>query len=124
MTVLSAVVPAFRSTRVPPVAAMSEVSIDHSDVSRSRLAWGLGVLVLGVALIVLGLVEVGPALFEVGAGAFLVLLTVSLILGPLIAAPVSRVLAEPFARGGRITGRLAGETRPATPSAPRQRPPH
>ena len=74
VTVLSAVVPAWRSSKVPPVAAMSEVSIDRSRVSRARLVWGTIFLVVGIALFTLGVTDTGPnPLAEFGAGAALVL---------------------------------------------------
>ena len=116
VTVVSAVGPAFRSTRVPPIAALSEVSVDRSDVSRSRLVWGVVLLVLGGVLMGLGLTDTGPnPIAEVGGSALLILVAVALVLGPLIAAPMSRVLAKPFAARGRITGRLAGENAARNP---------
>ena len=116
VTVLSAVFPAWRSTKVPPIAALSEVSVDRSDVSRSRLVWGIVMLALGGVLMALGLTDTGPnPIGEVGASALLILVAVALVLGPLIAAPMSRVLAIPFAAGGRITGRLAGENAARNP---------
>jgi len=116
VTVLSAVVPAIRSTRIPPIAALSEVSLDRSDMSRSRLVWGTGMLVIGTILMALGLTETGPnPLWQVGGAALLILISVSLVLGPLIAAPVSRLLAKPFSAGGRMSGRLAGENAARNP---------
>ncbi len=116
VSVLSSLVPAWRSTRVPPIAALSDVAIDRSDMSRARVVWGAITLLLGAALIGLGLGDIGPSpLFELGAGAFLVLVTLALILGPLIAAPVSRLLAKPFSIGGRVTGRIAGENAARNP---------
>lgn len=116
VTVLSAVVPAWRSSKVPPVAAMSEVSIDRSRVSRARLVWGTIFLVVGIALFTLGVTDTGPnPLAEFGAGAALVLIAVAVVLGPLIASPVSRFLARPFGRRGRVTSRLAGENAARNP---------
>jgi len=116
VTVLSAFIPAYRSTRIPPIAALSEVSQDRSDLSVSRRVWGTLLLVGGIALIGAGLAEVGgnPLLF-VGIGAAAVLLSVGVILGPLIATPVSRVLARLLGGGGSITTRLAGENAARSP---------
>ena len=108
ITVLSAVVPALRSSKVPPVAAMSEVAIDRSQLSRARLVWGAFLLVVGIALFVLGVTDTGPnPLGEFGAGAAMILISVAVILGPLIASPVSGFLARRFGRR-RLTSRLAG----------------
>jgi putative ABC transport system permease protein len=105
VTVLSAFIPALRSTKIPPIAALSEVSLDRSGLSLARKIWG-GLLVLGgIALMALGLADIGPnALLEVGAGAVALLVSVAVILGPLIAAPASRLLARPFSLGGRERG--------------------
>ncbi len=116
VSVLSSLVPAWRSTRVPPIAALSDVAIDRSNVSRARVVWGALTLVTGAVLLTLGLADVGPSpLFVLGAGAFVILVTLSLVLGPLIAAPISRLLAKPFSLRGRVTGRLAGENAARNP---------
>ena len=120
VTVLSAFIPALRSSKIPPIAALSETSQDRSDLSLSRKIWG-GLLLLGGAVMIgLGLGDIGPnPLVFVGVGAAAVLLSVAVILGPLIASPVSRVLARLFGLRGGMATRLAGENAAATPSAPR-----
>ena len=116
ITVVSALAPAFRSSRIPPIAALSEVSVDRADLSWSRKVWGVVLLLIGGALIGLGLADIGPnALFEVGAGAVLVLVSVALVIGPTIASPISRVLARPFGWIGGISARLAGENAARNP---------
>lgn len=116
VTVLSAFIPALRSSKIPPIAALSETSLDRSDLSTSRKVWG-GVLLLGGALLIgLGLGDIGPnPLVFVGAGAAAVLLSVAVILGPLIASPVSRVLARLFGLRGGMATRLAGENAARNP---------
>jgi len=116
ITVVSALAPAWRSSRVPPIAALSEVSIDRSNLSRSRIVLGVVLLVGGAALIGSGLADLGPSpLFLVGFGAVLVLVSVSLVIGPTIASPISRLLAMPFAAVGGVAGRLAGENAARNP---------
>ena len=116
VTVLSAFIPALRSSKIPPIAALSETSHDRSDLSLSRKIWG-GILLLGgAALIGLGLGDIGPnPLLFVGIGAAAVLLSVAVILGPLIAAPVSRVLARVINLRGGMATRLAGENAARNP---------
>lgn len=116
ITVLSALAPSIRSTRVPPIAAMSDVSIDRSDLSRSRKIWGAALLVFGGALIGFGLTDMGPnPLFQVGAGAVLVLVSVAVVIGPTLAAPVARLLSIPFGWTGGIAAHLAGENAARNP---------
>lgn len=116
VTVLSAFIPALRSSKIPPIAALSETSIDRADLSTARKVWGAILLLGGAALIGVGLADAGPnPLVLVGVGAAAVLLSVAVILGPLIASPVSRVLARLFGiRGGTAT-RLAGENAARNP---------
>jgi putative ABC transport system permease protein len=116
VTVLSAVIPAIRSSKVPPVAAITEVAVDRTAISVSRRIWGAALVVGGVALIVTGLAQTGPnPLYQVGGGALAILVSVAVILGPLIARPVSRAIAAPFSLGGLIDGRLAGENAARSP---------
>jgi putative ABC transport system permease protein len=116
VTVLSAFIPALRSSKIPPIAALSETSLDRSDLSTSRKVWGAVLLVGGCVMIGLGLADVGPnPLVFVGIGAAAVLLSVAVILGPLIASPVSRVLARLFGLRGGMATRLAGENAARNP---------
>ncbi len=120
VTVLSAYVPALRSSKVPPVAALSEAAIDRSDMSGSRRIWGALLVVVGIALIALGLVDpdwLGSinSLVPVGLGAAVVLLSVAVVLGPSLAAPASRPLARIFSLRGGLPTRLAGENAARNP---------
>jgi putative ABC transport system permease protein len=105
ITVFSAVMPAVRGSKVPPVAAMRDVALDTSGKSRTRLIWGLAVTLLGVALLVVGLT----------ANALMLAFSIPLIfvgifvLGPLIARPVARFLGAPLPKFQGVTGTLARE---------------
>jgi putative ABC transport system permease protein len=117
VTSLSAVIPAIRSSRIPPIAALSEVSLDRSNLSRARVIWGIGLIVGGIVLVALGLTgAVGSELYVVGAGLLLVLISVAVVIGPVLAAPAAHVLSWPFRAGGRTTGRLAEENAARNPS--------
>lgn len=116
VTVLSAFIPALRSSKIPPIAALSETSVDRADLSTSRKIWGTLLLLGGCLLIGLGLGDIGPnPLAFVGVGAAAVLLSVAVILGPLIASPASRVLARVIGLRGGMATRLAGENAARNP---------
>jgi putative ABC transport system permease protein len=112
VTVVSAVLPAWRASRVPPLAAMREVAIDRTGRSRLRLVIGVGVLVVGAVTVVAG--ASGTALATVGLGVGLVFLGLILVC-PGLARPVSRAIGAPVQRLRGATGRLARENASRNP---------
>jgi putative ABC transport system permease protein len=62
VTMLSAFIPALRSSKIPPIAALTEASLDRSDLSLSRRIWGTALLLGGAALIGYGLTDPDIAL--------------------------------------------------------------
>jgi putative ABC transport system permease protein len=104
VTVLSALVPAWRASRVAPLAAMREVAVDTSGRSRARFLVGVAVLALGVAAVVTG--ALGNAVSTVGLGAALFFFGL-LLVAPGLARPVSRLLGTPIARLRGVAGSLA-----------------
>ena len=103
ITVLSAVLPALRGGRVPPVAAMRDIAIEQPSFSSRRLLSGAALLAASVLLVVVGLTG---RLAILGVGVALLFLSL-FVLGPLIARPVSRALGAPLVRVRRLTGALA-----------------
>jgi putative ABC transport system permease protein len=104
VTVLSAVAPAIKGSRVPPLAALREVALDRSARSKGRLVIGVALTALGVLCLVSG-VQGEVAL--VGLGAALLFIGM-FVLGPLFAQPVARVVGAPIAATG-MAGVLARE---------------
>ena len=107
VTVVAAVFPAVRASRIPPIAAMRDSSIDSSATSPRRALTGGVITLLGVVLLVLGLFGDRGLLF-VGLGMAVVFLGVA-VLGPIIAAPISAVLGAPISKIKGITGSIARE---------------
>lgn len=110
VTVLSSLLPAWQSTRVPPAAAVREgFSLDGGSL-RVRLIIGMASLVLGILSIanaLFGSAEGIAVLGGMAIGSILVFLGVA-GLSPTFAAPVVRILGTPF-RASKVTGRLAVE---------------
>jgi len=109
ITVVSALVPARRASRIPPVAAMREVAVDTSASSRKRVIAGLIALALGVLLLFAGLAKGGgKGAIQVGLSA-LVVFGAATVLGPVLAKPVAKLLGAPLPRLRGMSGTLARE---------------
>ncbi len=109
VTTLSAALPAVRASRVSPMAAMGEVAYERARITWKRVATGVGLLAIGVLMILQALyVWTDNLLLGVGRGAAVAFVAV-IVLGPVLARPLSRVLGWPMPRLGRVTGRLAQE---------------
>ncbi|MCP4307943.1 MAG: FtsX-like permease family protein [bacterium] len=114
VTIASAVLPAIRASRIPPVAALQDVDITLRMSDRRRTTIGVVLLVLGMGGILNGLfgdvVDFGPLdeLTAIGVGAILVFLAVSM-LSSLVVKPAARFLGWPMIKLDNMTGNLAVE---------------
>jgi putative ABC transport system permease protein len=107
VTVLSAIIPARRAVRIPPVAALSDHGADVTGaLARRRVAAGVIAAVAGIALIVAGLADAAVAL--VGLGALVVFIAAGLLV-TLAARPLSSGLGRPLASLLGVAGRLGRE---------------
>jgi len=111
VTVLCAIVPAIRSGRVPPLAAMRDVSVDQADVSRGR-RWLAGVAVVAA----IGFTALGISGRTVALGAGVACLFLALVAaGPLVAGPFARVVSPMLARARGAAGTMAGRNAARNP---------
>ena len=108
MTIVAAVSPARKAAKIPPVAAMQEMTVGSTGYgSKERVMVGATILVLGVAALFTGLfTNVASRILVVGAGALLVFFGVS-VLGRTVSLPLSRAVGAPLPRLRGITGQLA-----------------
>jgi putative ABC transport system permease protein len=114
VSILSALVPAFRASRVKPIAALRDVAVDRSGASVGRVVGGVLLTGAGVASFAGGVAATGAdALPLIGLGAVSVLVGV-LTLGPVLVRPAVRLLGAPVAATG-TTGRYARENARRTP---------
>lgn len=104
VTVFSAVVPALRATRVPPVTALRALPEGHDEVMRTgrlRVAFVLLLALAGAGLVTLGLaVGKGAGMLLTGSGT-MALLGAVVAVGPLLVGPGNRLL-------GAVPGMLFG----------------
>jgi putative ABC transport system permease protein len=113
VTVLSATVPAWRATQVPPVAALFGLSVDTSHRSRGRLA--LGVLLLAAGAASLAVMQATDAGMPAGGAGIAAICLGLVVLGPIAAVPGTAMLGAvlPAARG--VVGRLAQQNAARNP---------
>ena len=105
VSVVSAVLPARRASKVAPIEAMRSVAIEPAGSSRVRVAAGTLLTTIGTALIAVALFgDGGAALVGLGAAAAF---TGVAVLGPVLARPVVRVLGSPLPQLKGMPGTLA-----------------
>ena len=119
ITLLSAVVPAWRATRVPPVAALQE----GAELPASRFArfapYVAGVVAaLGVLFIVGGMYGSGGTsarLVQIALGAVLVFLAVAMVSKHFV-RPLARAIGWPLEKLSPVSGRLARDNSARNPA--------
>jgi len=102
VTVVSAIAPARRGVRIPPVTAITGQAQDGQPSSPRRVIWGCARVLLAAALLAAGLATSDVRL--VGAGAVGLFISVALV-SPAIARPLSGVIGRPLAALG-VAGKL------------------
>ncbi|MFI0462169.1 MAG: ABC transporter permease, partial [Ilumatobacteraceae bacterium] len=112
VTVLSAILPARRAGKVPPLAAMRATALEIAAPGRKRLITGFATIILGVAVV--GFVMSGASNSYLGIGILLVFIG-TIVLGPIIARPVALFLGRPAARFRGITGVMARQNSARNP---------
>jgi putative ABC transport system permease protein len=119
VTAVASLVPALRSTRVPPIAALQSYS--PPPTRRRRLVLGLISVLLGIAglgMVLIGLfgsASPGTAAGLMGGGAVVIVFAVSLF-SPRLVPPLATVAGWPLERLRALTGRLARENAQRNPS--------
>jgi putative ABC transport system permease protein len=112
VTVLSAILPARRAVRIPPVAALVELGGERPVSLRRRVTGGAVVALAGVAALAAGLAK--PTVALVGVGAVAVFLAAG-ILVPLLARPVSSALGRPLSSLFGVPGKLGRQNSMRSP---------
>ncbi len=119
VTLVSSLVPALRSTRVPPIAALHAFS---PAPTRRRRLLGLAVALLlgaaGLAMVLIGLFGSaggGTAAGLIGGGAVVIVFAVSLF-SPRLVPILATIAGWPLERLRRLLGRLSRENAQRNPS--------
>ena len=115
VTLLASLLPAVQATRVPPLAALREVSVDRSGASKPRIVVGVLVLAFGAwNLSAAWRSGDSDSIPVVGTGA-LALIVGAIVVGPVLAEPTVRILGGWIPKLKGVTGRLATENAARSP---------
>jgi putative ABC transport system permease protein len=105
VTMVAGAAPAWKASRVAPLAVLRDVAVDRTAASVGRAVIGGVLLAGGVALVLTTVLSDGS--FGLGAlGALATIVGVS-VFGPVVARPASKVIGAPLPRLRGITGSLA-----------------
>ena len=119
VTLFSALVPAIRATRVPPVAALQEGSaLPPTRFTRFGTAISVLIAALGAGSLALGIFTDGAAggrLMFMGLGALLLFVAIAM-LSKYIVKPAARIIGWPMEKLAPTSGRLARDNAGRNPS--------
>jgi putative ABC transport system permease protein len=111
VTLVCATFPAIRAGRVPPLAAMRDVSVDRSGQSRVRLVVAAIFGVIAVLGITFGLT--GDAIWL--APGVLGMIVALIAIGPFVVGPFVSILTKPLRAVRGVTGEVAGRNAARSP---------
>jgi len=112
VTVVSAIGPARRAVRIPPVAALVDNQESGEGSLRGRVRSGSIVTLIGIAALVVGLTA--PAIGLVGLGALALFIGLGM-LTPVVARPLAGTLGRPLASVFGMPARLGRENAMRSP---------
>jgi putative ABC transport system permease protein len=111
VTMVCAVAPALRAGRVPPLAALRDVSIDRTSRSRRRLIVGAVAIVVSALGVTMGLTSSTTWLIPGVAGLFIAMVA----FGPALVSPFTMALVRPLRRLRGVTGEIAARNAARSP---------
>ncbi len=115
VTLVAAVSPAVKASRVAPLAALRDVSIDRAGTSLARAITGVALTGAGVAIVLAAVVGGGDNVLPVaGLGALLTIVGL-VVFGPVVARPLSGVIGLPLAKLRGVVGGLARQNATRNP---------
>jgi putative ABC transport system permease protein len=113
VTVLSAMVPAVRASRVSPLAAMRDVAVERTTRVWIRVILAVGIAVLGALSLVSGVTGDGGIL-AVGLGVLLIFIA-AVLFGPVFARRTVEVIGAPLPAVKGVVGQLARQNAARNP---------
>ncbi|MDO8266005.1 MAG: FtsX-like permease family protein [Candidatus Saccharibacteria bacterium] len=117
VTLISAIVPAIKASKVSPIEAMRENEASGST-RKSLFKRGLSgtiLIIIGALLLVFGLGgDIDQPIYAVGAGVVAMFIGVSVI-APLLSVPLAKLIGWPLVKARGVSARLAKDNAMRTP---------
>ena len=114
VTVLSAILPARRAGKVPPLAAMRATALETNSTLKTQVLIGIGFISAGIAIISAVVAAKDTNFYVLGAG-IIGVFAGAIVIGPGIARPVSLFLGRPAAAMRGVTGSMARQNAARNP---------
>ena len=114
VTVLSAILPARRAGKVPPLAAMRATALETNSSLKTQVLIGIGFISAGIAIISAVVAAKDTNFYVLGAG-IIGVFAGAIVIGPSIARPVSLFLGRPAAAMRGVTGSMARQNAARNP---------
>jgi putative ABC transport system permease protein len=105
VTLAAGAAPAWKASRIAPLAVLRDMSVDRTNASIVRIVAGAVLLAGGVTLVLAAVIN-DASLGIGGLGALATIVGVA-VFGPVVARPASQVIGSPLSRLRGITGSLA-----------------
>lgn len=112
ITTLSAILPALRSGRVPPLAAMRETALDVVTRLTRRVIIGAVLSLIGIISLIAAMNGANVAILGVGV---LAVFAGVLVLGPALSKPVALLLGKPVSKIRGVTGAMSQQNAARNP---------
>jgi putative ABC transport system permease protein len=107
VTLVAGVAPAVKASRVAPLAAIRDVSVERTTASARRAITGAVLTAIGVGVVLTAVLSGGDSVLALaGLGALLTIVGV-VVFGPVVARPASGIIGAPLRWLRGITGSLA-----------------
>jgi len=106
VTMVAAIVPAVRSSRIAPIEALRDAAAESAAISRVRTGIGIVLALVGGVVIVTATRSANGAMARAGLGSLAVFVA-AVLLGPAFARPAASAVGAPVAAGRGLVGQLA-----------------
>ncbi len=116
VTMVAALAPAVKASKVPPLAALRDVAVERSSIGRGRTVAAVLLGAVGIGLVATATIWPEGAVLRAGVGAVATMIAM-VVTGPIVARRAAAVIGAPVAA---LRGRTGGLSRQNAMRSPRR----